>query len=77
MGLVPMDTIIGDHRSVLDNNPKAKPVTPPITESRTSTARITHARPKQQTTAQRSWSDVVRSRPMRGLKASLQTLAAR
>jgi hypothetical protein len=77
MGLVPMDTIIGDHRSVLDNNLKAKSVTPPITESRTSTARISVARPKPSTTAQRSWSDVVRSRPMKGLKASLQTLAAR
>ena len=77
MGLVPMDTIIGDHRSVLDNNLKAKSVTPPIPESRTSTARISVARPKPPTTAHRSWSDAVRSRPMKGLKASLQILAAR
>ena len=77
MGLVPMDTIIGDHRSVLDNNLKAKSVTPPITETRTRTAQINDARPKPPTTAQRSWSDVVRFRPTKGLRASLQTLATR
>ena len=77
MGLVPMDTIIGDHRSVLDNNLHVKFVTPPITGSRTSVAQITIAHPKQQTAAQRSWSDVVGSTPVKGLKASLQTLAAR
>ncbi len=77
MGLVPMDTIIGDHRSVLDNNLDVKSVTPPITGSRTSAAQITIARPKHQAAAQVSWSDVVRSRPVKGLKASLQTLAAR
>jgi hypothetical protein len=77
MGLVPMDTIIGDHRSALDNNLDVEFVTPPITGSRTSATQITIAQPKHQTAAQRSWSNVVRSRPVKGLKASLQTLAAR
>ena len=77
MGVVPMNTIHCNHRSVLDNNLKVKSVTPPITGSRTSAAQITIARPKHQAAAQVSWSDVVRSRPVKGLKASLQTLAAR
>jgi hypothetical protein len=77
MGLVPMDTIIGDHRSVLVDKLNQKLVTPPNTESRSSAARVIPAHKKQRTTAHLSWSDVVKSRPIKGPKASLQLLSAR
>jgi hypothetical protein len=77
MGLVPMDTIIGDHRSVLVDKLNQNPVTPLNTESRSSAARVIPAHKKLRTTAHLSWSDVVKSRPIKGPKASLQLLSAR
>jgi hypothetical protein len=72
MGVVPMDTITGDHRSVLDDqSDKAK-----LTEKRTKVspnpshiARTARAQTIR-TTSNQSWVDVVKSRPPIGLKGA-------
>jgi hypothetical protein len=61
MGVVPMDTITGDHRSVLDDNlsdPIKKIATPFNVKSRGNVARST-APAKRKTTAHLSWSEVL------------------
>jgi hypothetical protein len=66
MGVVPMDTITGDHRSVLDEKSNLscssdKPkVVPP------STARPKGAQLKRKTSVRHSWADVVKSKASRG-----------
>jgi hypothetical protein len=79
MGVVPMDTITGDHRSVLDDN-SGKPkvaekhtkVSPPTSHgARPNRARTTKA------TSHQSWVDVVKSRPLKGPKGAPKLLLKR
>ena len=72
MGVVPMDTIAGDHRSVLDVDTGK----PKLTEKRTKVSPTTDAdarvksAPPMTTTSHQSWADVVKLRtpklPKRG-----------
>jgi hypothetical protein len=64
MGVVSMDTVTGDHRSVLDEKCKYpvssnKPKTP-------STLQPKSAHKKSKTTVRHSWADVVKTKPSRG-----------
>jgi hypothetical protein len=71
MGVVPMDTITGDHRSVLDvesddrSSPK-KTIAPP---------QRAHASSKA--TTHQSWSDVVKSKPSDGSNGPLRPILKR
>ncbi len=69
MGVVPMDTITGDHRSVLDDEPnhpvpsdKPKKVYPKATNN----AQPKRARVSNRVTNHPSWADVVKSKPPDG-----------
>jgi hypothetical protein len=66
MGVVPMDTIIGDHRSVLDDM---------------SNNHSPSARPKRanagKTTSHQSWADVVRPKPSKGSIGGLSSITKR
>jgi hypothetical protein len=64
MGVVPMDTIIGDHRSVL-NNKVRKPAKPKIV------AQPMRADKVRKRSAHLSWADVVKTRPPSILRRSL------
>ncbi len=71
MGVVPMDTISGDHRSVLDVDP----------DNSTSLEKI-NARPKRarinsKATAAQSWVDVVKSKPSIGSSGRLPSILQR
>jgi hypothetical protein len=58
MGVVPMDTITGDHRSVLDVESDDHPSSPKKT-----IARPQRALTSSKSTTHQSWSDVVKSKP--------------
>jgi hypothetical protein len=65
MGVVPMGTITGDHRSVLDfdsDKPKLAEKRVKVSPLMVDDARPNHARTVK-TTSQQTWVDVVRSRP--------------
>jgi hypothetical protein len=74
-----MDTITGDHRSVLDDNSgkrkvaeKRTKVSPPTShDARLNRAQTTKA------TSHQSWVDVVKSRPLKGLKGAPKSLLKR
>jgi hypothetical protein len=76
MGVVPMDTIVGDHRSVLDveSQNMTKPVVsekrPVIQVNQSSNKRVRIAQAKEKATTQ-SWVDVVKSKPRKSLKGVL------
>jgi hypothetical protein len=80
MGLVPMDTILGDHRSVLD---KKSPPARNLSTARED-ARQNDARKKAKTShdvkspaGHTTWADVVKSRPHRTPKIPLTQLHQR
>jgi hypothetical protein len=69
MGVVPMDTIIGDHRSVLGDisnvpitSEKRKKVSPKVN----ATAQLKRAKVASRPTSHQSWADVVKSKPSGG-----------
>ena len=64
MGVVPMDTIIGGHRSVLDNKVR-KLVEPNIVAQPMSVPKV------RKRSAHLSWADVVKTRPPNILRRSL------
>jgi hypothetical protein len=76
MGVVPMATIIGDHRSVLDGNPvtSEKPIRP---SDKLTSAQTEGARNKRKAHTNQSWADVVKSRPQNNTNAALQPLNKR
>jgi hypothetical protein len=84
MGVVPMDTISGDHRSVLDNDSKSqnnnKSVVPEKrrvdAEEPRGKKRVQIAQAKGLATTQ-SWVDVVKSKPKERLKGALAPLIKR
>ncbi len=79
MGVVPMDTITGDHRSVLDDNSRK----PKLSEKRTkvSPKLSQDAQPKRARTVKtndgQSWVDVVKSRPPIGPNRAPKSLLKR
>jgi hypothetical protein len=76
IGVVPMATIIGDHRSVLDGNPvtSEKPTKP---SDKLTSAQTEGARNKRKAHTKQSWADVVKSRPRNNANAALQPLNKR
>jgi hypothetical protein len=77
MGVVPMNTIIGDHRSVLDdesNHPisSEKPIKVP--PKVINNAQVKRAPTTSPTTNHQSWVDVVRSKPLNGSHGRLKSL---
>jgi hypothetical protein len=66
MGLVPMNTIIGDHRSVLDNisnkmsNPVVSAKRQKVSPKRQSSMRPSNAQGKHKATVHTTWADMVR-----------------
>jgi hypothetical protein len=74
-----MDTIIGDHRSVLDDNSGKHKVAEKRTEVLPPTSH--GARPNRtrtsKATSHQSWIDVVKSRPLKGLKGAHKSLLKR
>jgi hypothetical protein len=76
MGVVPMETIIGDHRSVLDQNhsdpvkaEKLAKVSPVIAND----ARLSRA-PIKKSDGHQSWADVVKSTAPKGLNGRLRSI---
>jgi hypothetical protein len=77
MGVVPMGTIPGNHRSVLDVNAEEKsmnPVTPGILKD---SARPKGAQAKRKAVVHQSWADVVKSRPRDVPNIPLQPITKR
>jgi hypothetical protein len=77
MGLVPMETIVGDHRSVLDKVPRNLGVSEKLTDS----SRAINAHNKRKATedagtpvSHPSWADVVKSKPQTRRKVAFQPL---
>jgi hypothetical protein len=68
MGVVPMDTITGDHRSVLDDE-SDDPSSPKKT-----IARPQRAHTSNKATTHQSWSDVVKSKPSDGSDGPLRPI---
>jgi hypothetical protein len=82
MGVVPMDTIMGDHRSVLDTKSpvNGKSVVPEkrhvVSTKLPDKKRVKVAQAKIKTTTQ-SWVDVVKSKPRKRLEAALAPIIRR
>jgi hypothetical protein len=76
MGVVPMATIIGDHRSVLDGNPVvSEKLTKP--SDKPTSAQTEGARNKRKAHTNQSWADVVKARPRSNTNTALQPLNKR
>jgi hypothetical protein len=76
MGVVPMDTIAGDHRSVLDvdtGKPELAEKRAKVSPLVDADARLKSARPMT-TTSHQSWADVVKSRSLKDLKGGRKSL---
>jgi hypothetical protein len=74
MGVVPMDTISGDHRSVLDdksNHPIRSEKQTKVSPKTSTSAQPKRAREVSMTTAHISWADVVKSKPSNGFSGRL------
>ena len=71
MGVVPMDTITGDHRSVLDveSDDSSSP--------KLTTARSKGAHVSKKATTHQSWSDVVKSKSSDGSNGPLRPIVKR
>jgi hypothetical protein len=86
MGVVPMATIVGDHRIVLDghstepvvsdkrHNKKNKPI---VTGILKDAARKESAAREKSATGHQSWTDVVKSKPRDHLRSPLQSVNKR
>ena len=77
MGLVPMGTITGDHRSVLDKkSPPAKNLNTAREDAQHNGARIKAktSHDSKSPASHISWADVVKSRPLRSPKTPLTQL---
>jgi hypothetical protein len=77
MGVVPMDTSTGDHRSVLDDEsdhpvPSDKPKK--VYPKATSNAQPKRARVSIRITNSPSWADVVKTKPSDGSNGRLQLI---
>jgi hypothetical protein len=77
MGVVPMDTITGDHRSVLDDEsnhtvPSDKPKN--VYPKATSIAKPKRTQVSIRTTNPPSWADVVKTKPSDGSNGRLQPI---
>jgi hypothetical protein len=79
MGVVPMATIIGDHRSVLDVKSKANVASEKrhIKTDKSVTARGKGAPKKSKPVVHQSWADVAKSKPRGVLKTPLLSLTKR
>jgi hypothetical protein len=66
MGVVPVDTIIGDHRSVLDD----------VSNNYSPSSRPKRANAGK-TTSHQSWADVVRPKPSKGSVGRLSPIIKR
>jgi hypothetical protein len=86
MGVVPMKTIIGDHRSVLDNmsNTMSNPVVSDkrhgVSPKLRSVMRSSRAQDKSKATVHTTWADIVKAKPLgrllrRPLTLSINCLA--
>ncbi len=76
MGVGPMATILGNHRSVLDIDPVTSEKPSTISDKLTS-ARTEGAWNKRKAHTNQSWADVVKSRPRNNANAALQPLNKR
>ncbi len=77
MGVVPMKTIIGDHRSVLDNisnklsNPVVSDKRQTVSPRPTKVMRSSYAQDTNVATVHTSWADVVKTKPIGRLNRHL------
>jgi hypothetical protein len=77
MGLVPMETIVGDHRSVLDKESRCLGVS----EKPTNSSRAINAHKKRKATedvrttvSHPSWSDIVKTQPQTRRKVTFHPI---